>query len=127
MFSKTIDMTQLNYKQSTTERKAARQRAAERRAALLEVPAVQTVRSAHDIGSQVRANRNQQGLRIDDAAALCGVSVDLMSRLENGSGSIRLDKLMVVLDGLGLSLLVVPKGHDFLRKLPQERVLVSGE
>lgn len=102
---------------------ASRQEAATRRAALLEVPVVQVVSTTEDIGSQVRANRNQQRLRIDDAAALCGVSVDLMSRLENGVGSIRLDKLMSVLDGLGLTLLVASKGHDYLRHLPQDRVL----
>jgi len=32
-----------------------------------------------------------------------------MSRLENGQGSVRLDKALAVLDGLGLALLVVPK------------------
>lgn len=107
------------------DKKASRQRAAARRAALLEVPVVQVVSSAEDMGRQVRANRNQQGLRIDDAAALSGVSVDLMSRLENGFGSIRLDKLMSVLDGLGLTLLVAPKGHAYLRQLPQGHVLAA--
>jgi len=106
-------------------KKASGQRAAARRAALLEVPVVQVVSSAEDMGRQVRANRNQQGLRIDDAAALSGVSVDLMSRLENGFGSIRLDKLMSVLDGLGLTLLVAPKGHAYLRQLPQGHVLAA--
>jgi len=57
----------------------------------------------------VRQRRRAQQLRIDDAAALPGVSVDLMSRLENGQGSVRLDKALAVLDGLGLALLVVPK------------------
>jgi hypothetical protein len=55
-------------------------------------------------------------LRIDDAAALIGVSVDLMSRLENGQGSVRLDKVMAVLDGLGLALMVVPKEDLWLRQ-----------
>lgn len=107
------------------DKKTSRQPAGARRAALLDVPAVQVVSSAEDIGRQVRANRNQQGLRIDDAAALTGVSVDLMSRLENGVGSIRLDKLMSVLEGLGLTLLVAPKGHEYLRHLPQNRVLAA--
>lgn len=49
------------------------------------------------------------GLRIDDAAALCGVSVDLLSRLENGSSGVGTGKLLKVLDGLGLSLQVVDK------------------
>jgi transcriptional regulator with XRE-family HTH domain len=62
-----------------------------------------------DIGLMVRARRRAQSLRIDDAAALCGVSVDLLSRLENAQGAVRLDKLLKVLDGLGLALVVGPK------------------
>jgi len=116
-------MKQSLSKQTTADRKSSRQRTAARQAVLLEVPVVQLVSSATVIGNQVRAHRNKQSLRIDDAAALSGVSVDLMSRLENGSGSVRLDKLMAVLDGLGLTLLVAPKGHDYLYKLPLDRVL----
>ena len=37
---------------------------------------------------------------------LSGVSVDLLSRLENGKGSVRLDKLLAVLDSLGLALVL---------------------
>lgn len=122
-FLKVRNMEQSPRKQTASDRKSSRHRAAARQAVLLEVPAVQVVSSATVIGNQVRAHRNKQSLRIDDAAALSGVSVDLMSRLENGSGSIRLDKLMSVLDGLGLTLLVAPKGHAYLRKLPLDRVL----
>lgn len=64
----------------------------------------------------MRARRKSQSLRIDDAAALLGVSVDLMSRLENGQGSVRLDKAIAVLDGLGLTLMVLPKEHPWVRE-----------
>jgi transcriptional regulator with XRE-family HTH domain len=46
-------------------------------------------------------------LRIDDAASYCGVSQDLLSRLENGK-PVGSNKLMKVLAGLGLSLFAVP-------------------
>ena len=69
------------------------------------------------LGPIVRARRKAQALRIDDAAGLLGVSVDLMSRLENGQGSVRLDKAMSVLDGLGLTLLVLPKEHSWVREV----------
>jgi hypothetical protein len=68
------------------------------------------VRTTQELGLLVRAQRRSQHLRIDDAAALLGVSVDLVSRLENGASGVRLDKLLTVLDGLGLCLLVGPKG-----------------
>lgn len=61
------------------------------------------------LGPYLRTVRKGQQLRIDDAAGLFGVSVDLLSRLENGVGSVRLDKLLAVLDGLGLGLMVAPK------------------
>ncbi len=69
-----------------------------------------------DLGPVVRERRKSQALRIDDAAGLLGVSVDLMSRLENGQGSVRLDKALAVLDGLGLALMVLPKEHPWSRE-----------
>lgn len=70
-----------------------------------------------DIGRLVRRQRKAQGLRIDDAAAFTHVSVDLLSRLENGKGSVGLEKVLSVLDGLGLCLVVSPRGHPLLRAL----------
>lgn len=75
------------------------------------------LQSAPDLGPVVRERRKSQSLRIDDAAGLLGVSVDLMSRLENGQGSVRLDKAMAVLDGLGLALMVLPKEHPWAREV----------
>jgi hypothetical protein len=72
--------------------------------------------SAPDLGPVVRERRKSQALRIDDAAGLLGVSVDLMSRLENGQGSVRLDKALAVLDGLGLAFMVLPKEHPWARE-----------
>lgn len=74
------------------------------------------LQSAPDLGPVVRERRRSQSLRIDDAAGLLGVSVDLMSRLENGQGSVRLDKALAVLDGLGLALMVLPKEHPWARE-----------
>jgi transcriptional regulator with XRE-family HTH domain len=62
-----------------------------------------------ELGRLVRAKRRAIGLRIDDAAALCGVSVDLLSRLENGSSGVSTGRVLKVLDGLGLAMLVVDK------------------
>ena len=75
----------------------------------------QIIRTAADVGPLVRATRRAQSMRIDDAAALTGVSVDLFSRLENGKGAVRLDKLLAVLDGLGLVIVVGPKEHPAMQ------------
>lgn len=78
--------------------------------------------SSSALGPVVRERRKFQALRIDDAAALLGVSVDLMSRLENGQGSVRLDKAMAVLDGLGLTLMVLSKDHPWAREAASAQV-----
>lgn len=72
---------------------------------------------ASDLGPIVRARRREQSLRIDDAASLSRVSVDLLSRLENGKGSVRLDKLLSVLDGLGLALVVGRKDDPWMKSV----------
>ena len=58
-------------------------------------PALLRVTDANSLGPAIRSRRRAQSLRIDDAASLSGVSVDLLSRLENGKGSVRLDKLLM--------------------------------
>jgi transcriptional regulator with XRE-family HTH domain len=77
----------------------------------------QVIRVAADVGPMVRAKRRDQALRIDDAASLTGVSTDLFSRLENGKGAVRLDKLLAVLDAMGLALVVGPKDHPRMQLL----------
>lgn len=71
---------------------------------------IQQVRSLPDLGLAVRVGRTTSELRIDTAAGLCGVSVSLLSALENGtSRAVRMDKLLTVLDGLGLAMLITSK------------------
>lgn len=69
-----------------------------------------SVRDVPAMGKLVRNQRAINGLRIDDAAALCGVSSDVVSRLENGR-PVTLDKLMAILQGLGLHMIVLPARH----------------
>ncbi len=57
------------------------------------------------LGRLVRNRRAQIAMRIDDAARLMGVSKTTLSRLENGQ-SVGLDKLFIVLEGLGMTLLL---------------------
>lgn len=82
----------------------------------------QAITDLATLGQQLRAFRKLQKLRIDDAAALNGTSVDLLSRLENGKGAVRTDKLLAVLEGLGLAMVIIPKDHLWLRQLPQDKV-----
>lgn len=80
-------------------------------------PELLRITDATAFGPAIRARRREQSLRIDDAASLSGVSVDLLSRLENGKGSVRLDKLLAVLDSLGLALVLGPKDHPKMQSV----------
>ena len=72
-------------------------------------PATPLVADASALGRAVRAQRLAAGLRIDDAAALCGLSVTVLPRLENAASGITTKGLFKVLDGLGLTLLIFDK------------------
>ena len=50
------------------------------------------------LGLLMRNQRAVNAMRIDDAAALCGVSSNVLSRLENGK-PVTLDKLLLILQG----------------------------
>ncbi len=57
-----------------------------------------------NIGTQVRMRRRDLGLRQDEAADLAGVSERFIREVESGKPTVRLDKLVALLDALGLQL-----------------------
>jgi transcriptional regulator with XRE-family HTH domain len=71
-----------------------------------ETPAKIDITSPQDLSAFVRARRTQSGLRIDDAAELCGVSVETLSKIETAKAGVNLDSLFKVLNGLGIQLRV---------------------
>ncbi|MCY1521148.1 hypothetical protein D9M68_559480 [compost metagenome] len=73
-------------------------------------PSRATIRTIHQLGDRIRATRAGEGIPIDQAARHCGVSVGMLSKLENGKG-VNLEHALRVMDGLGLTMLVVPKAH----------------
>lgn len=69
-------------------------------------PANPLVTGRDDLAGFVRARRTQANLRIDDAANLCGVSVETLSKIETAKGGVTVDSLFKVLNGLGIQLKV---------------------
>jgi y4mF family transcriptional regulator len=57
-----------------------------------------------DLGQTVRARRRDLGLDQADLADLAGVSLRFVGALEAGKETVRLDKVLAVLDALGLQL-----------------------
>jgi y4mF family transcriptional regulator len=56
------------------------------------------------LAAEIRARRAQLQLRQQELADLAGVSERFVYALENGKRSVQLDKLIAVLDALGLHL-----------------------
>ena len=88
------------------------------------LPERPTIETAAEFGAFIRSMRTQLGLRIDDAAALCGVSVALLSALENGKPrSVGLDKALNIARELGLAILAVPRADlpEALHRLERDK------
>jgi HTH-type transcriptional regulator/antitoxin HipB len=70
------------------------------------------VRSSTDLGSLVRAQRKRHALRQTDIAGLGNTGNRFVVDLENGKPTLQLQKVLDVLDLLGLEVVVRPKGHS---------------
>ncbi|MBW2257786.1 MAG: helix-turn-helix transcriptional regulator [Deltaproteobacteria bacterium] len=62
-----------------------------------------------ELGHAVRARRERLGLRQEELAELARCSTRFVHTLETGKPTVRLDKVLAVLDALGLELYVGPK------------------
>lgn len=62
-----------------------------------------------EIGAIIKARRIKEGLSLEDLAALTGVGINTLSRLERGVGNTRLNVLLTVTNALGLRLTVTAK------------------
>lgn len=62
------------------------------------------INTPQDIGLAIRKKRKEDGLTLQDTAAICGVSYAFLSALENGKESVQLNKVLQVLNCLGIEL-----------------------
>jgi HTH-type transcriptional regulator/antitoxin HipB len=72
------------------------------------------VRSSTELGSIVRAQRKRHALRQADIAGLGNTGNRFVVDLENGKPTLQLQKVLDVLDLLGLQLVVRPKDKQGL-------------
>lgn len=64
------------------------------------------------LGKAIRARRTQSKLKLDETAALCGVSKQTLSNIENGHATTQIDSILQVCAGLGVQLFVKPWGVE---------------
>lgn len=62
-----------------------------------------------EIGAIIKTRRIKEGVSLEDLAALTGVGINTLSRLERGVGNTRLNVLLTVTNALGLRLTVTAK------------------
>ncbi len=73
---------------------------------------MQALKKTEDIGQTIRDERKAQGLTQDDLAGLSGTGRRFISELESGKPTIQLEKTLLVLNALGLSLFIKGKWDD---------------
>lgn len=71
---------------------------------ILESPDFKQPITAELIGKLIKARRTQSGLRLEDAAALCGVAKDTLMKVEHGQLTCQLGSVLRICSGLGVHL-----------------------
>ncbi len=62
-----------------------------------------------EIGAVIRARRVREKVTLEEMAALTGIGINTLSRLERGVGNTQLGVLLKVLDALGLEMSLAPR------------------
>ena len=60
------------------------------------------------IGAEIRARRIRERISLEELAALTGVGINTLSRLERGVGNTQLNVLLKVLETLGMEIELTP-------------------
>ena len=66
-----------------------------------------------EIGALIKARRMKERVSLENLAALTGVGINTLSRLERGVGNTRLNVLLTVTNALGLHLTVTPNKTSY--------------
>ncbi len=75
-----------------------------KRVTATDMPNVMFIDNAAILGQLIKAKRTQLGMKLADCAALCGIGINTLSRIENGNENCTLSAVFSVLNGLGIKL-----------------------
>lgn len=64
------------------------------------------------LGLAIRARRTQSGLRLEDAAALCGVAKQTFMKIEHGHPRSQLQSILQICTALGIKIYIAPWHND---------------
>ncbi len=74
----------------------------------LKTPPLEQTLSALLLGQAIKARRTQSGLRLEDAAALCGVAKQTFMKIEQGSPTSELQSILRICSALGIKINIAP-------------------
>lgn len=60
------------------------------------------------LGQAIKARRTQSNLRIEDAAALCGVAKQTYMKIEHGQQTVQFSCVLQICSALGIKLFIAP-------------------
>lgn len=72
-------------------------------------PPLGNIQNATDLGKMVASQRKAQGLTQSDLAGLAQTGTRFISDLENGKGTVQFDKVMHILNLLGLDIVIMDR------------------
>ena len=74
--------------------------------------AKQKLTSTAEVGAMVRERRREQGISQEQLAGVAGTGIRFISDLENGKGTIQADKMIKVIEALGLRLYAINRWEN---------------
>lgn len=75
-----------------------------RKVTVSDMPDSVFIDNAQILGQLIKAKRTELGIKLADCAALCGIGINTLSRIENGNANCTLAAVFSVLNGLGIKL-----------------------
>ena len=75
-------------------------------------PESSVLTDATTLGVLIRARRTALKMKLEDCAALCGIGINTLSRIENGNPNCTLGATFAVLKGLGIQLTDISNSSD---------------
>jgi HTH-type transcriptional regulator/antitoxin HipB len=88
------------------------------------------IKNSQQIGQLIKLSRKEQGIDQVSLASICGFSERPLKAIEKGKGTLSVDKLLKILDELGIKLHIEPPNslstEDLENKLTQSIKRASG-
>lgn len=74
----------------------------------LDTPDLSQMLTPELLGQAIKARRTQSNLRLEDAAALCGVAKQTFMNIEHGLMNSQFNNVLQICSGLGIKLCILP-------------------